>query len=111
MVSREQIPALATSIDFPVFIKCVQRLTPEKRQQVDAVTSIFNDFLESRCGEVEARRKMEVKKLDFVALNGPEAQGAERSSLLVLGADGSRVELGPTAKPGLARGLVRATLG
>ncbi|MCH2100887.1 MAG: phosphopantothenoylcysteine decarboxylase [Planctomycetes bacterium] len=67
--------------------------------------------LESRCGEVEARRKMEVKKLDFVALNGPEAQGAERSSLLVLGADGSRVELGPTAKPGLARRVVRATLG
>lgn len=67
--------------------------------------------LESQRGEPEARRKMQAKKLDFVALNGPEAQGAERSSLLVLGQDGSRVELGPAAKPSLARGLVRATLG
>lgn len=67
--------------------------------------------LESRRGEAEARRKMLAKKLDFVALNGPEAQGAERSSLLVLGRDGSRVALGPATKPSLARGLVRATLG
>ena len=60
--------------------------------------------------EAEARRKMLAKKLDFVALNGPEAQGAERSSLLVLGRDGSRAALGPATKPSLARGLVRATL-
>lgn len=67
--------------------------------------------LESKRGEAEARRKMQAKKLDYVALNGPEAQGAERSRLLVLGQDGSRVELGPAAKASLARGLVRATLG
>lgn len=67
--------------------------------------------LESRRGVAEARRKMEAKKLDFVALNGPEAQGAEQSSLVVLGRDGSRVDLGPAAKASLARGLVRATLG
>jgi len=67
--------------------------------------------LESQNGEVEARRKMAAKHLDFVALNGPEAQGAQTSSLLLLGAEGSRLALGPSAKPGLARALVRETIG
>lgn len=67
--------------------------------------------LESQRGESEARRKMAAKHLDFVALNGPEAQGARTSSLLLLGHDGSRLALGPSAKPSLARALVRATLG
>ncbi|MAW60302.1 MAG: flavoprotein [Planctomycetes bacterium] len=67
--------------------------------------------LESQRGEAEARRKMMAKKLDFVALNGPEAQGAQASSLTVLGRDGSRSELGPAQKSALARGLVRVTLG
>jgi phosphopantothenoylcysteine decarboxylase / phosphopantothenate---cysteine ligase len=67
--------------------------------------------LESQRGEAEARRKMADKHLDFVALNGPEAQGARASSLLLLGVDGSRLALGPAAKPSLARALVRATLG
>lgn len=67
--------------------------------------------LESQRGESEALRKMQAKRLDYVALNGPEAQGASRSRLLLLGADGSRLALGPAAKPSLARALVRATLG
>jgi phosphopantothenoylcysteine decarboxylase/phosphopantothenate--cysteine ligase len=67
--------------------------------------------LESQNGEAEARRKLAAKNLDFVALNGPEAQGASASSLMLLGADGSRIALGPSAKPSLARALVRATIG
>lgn len=67
--------------------------------------------LESQRGESEAARKMIAKNLDFVALNGPDAQGATAASLLLLGADGSRLALGPSAKPSLARALVRATLG
>lgn len=67
--------------------------------------------LESQRGESEARRKMLAKHLDFVALNGPEAQGARTSSLLLLGEDGSQLSLGPSAKPSLARALVRATIG
>jgi phosphopantothenoylcysteine decarboxylase / phosphopantothenate---cysteine ligase len=67
--------------------------------------------LESQRGESEARRKMLAKHLDFVGLNGPEAQGATTSSLLLLGSDGSRLALGPSAKSSLARALVRATIG
>jgi phosphopantothenoylcysteine decarboxylase/phosphopantothenate--cysteine ligase len=67
--------------------------------------------LESQNGEAEARRKLQAKKLDFVALNGPEAQGAETSRLVLIGGDGSRRALGPATKPSLARALVRATLG
>ncbi len=66
--------------------------------------------LESDDGEAEARRKLAAKRLDFVCLNGPEAQGAERARLLLLGRDGSRLPLGPLPKPALARALVRATL-
>jgi len=67
--------------------------------------------LESRNGESEALRKMQAKNLDYVALNSPDAQGAERSSLLLLGQDGSRRELGPAKKASLANSLVRATIG
>jgi phosphopantothenoylcysteine decarboxylase/phosphopantothenate--cysteine ligase len=66
--------------------------------------------LESEDGERHALDKLRRKNLDFVALNGPEAQGAETSSLLLLGADGSRRPLGPASKPELARALVTAIL-
>ena len=66
--------------------------------------------LESDDGEAHALGKLQRKNLDLVALNGPEAQGAERSSLLVLGADGARHPLGPAPKAELARGLVDVAL-
>lgn len=66
--------------------------------------------LESRDGEAEARRKMLAKGLDFVCLNGPEAQGAAQAALVLLGRDGARSALGPLPKEELARALVRATL-
>jgi phosphopantothenoylcysteine decarboxylase/phosphopantothenate--cysteine ligase len=66
--------------------------------------------LESRDGETEARRKMQAKGLDFVCLNGPEAQGAAAAALVLLGRDGSRRLLGPLPKEELARALVSATL-
>lgn len=66
--------------------------------------------LESEPGEAEARRKMADKGLDFVCLNGPEAQGAERSGLLLLGRDGSSARLGPAAKPELAEALCERVL-
>lgn len=67
--------------------------------------------LESQNGEPEARRKMKAKRLDYVALNGPEAQGADRSSITLLGADGFQKELGPATKASLARSLVHVTIG
>lgn len=67
--------------------------------------------LESENGEEEAQRKMKAKHLDFVVLNGPEAQGAKRTSLTLLGADGTRANFGPADKNRLARRLVEATLG
>ncbi len=67
--------------------------------------------LESRHGRAAALRKMAAKKLDFVVLNGPEAQAADRASQLLLGRDGSEHALGPAAKASLARHIVRLTLG
>lgn len=64
--------------------------------------------LESHDGEAHARGKMARKHLDLVALNGPQAQDAESSALTLLGADGSRSEIGPAPKSELARALVEA---
>ncbi len=58
--------------------------------------------LETAPGEAEALRKLGTKNLDYVCLNGPEAQGAAFSTLLVLGQDGSRTVLGPAPKRRLA---------
>lgn len=66
--------------------------------------------LESDNGEMEARRKLEQKHLDFICLNGPEAQGAASSSLLLISRDGTRQPLGPLPKEELARALVRIVL-
>ncbi len=66
--------------------------------------------LESGDGEAEAVRKLTVKNLDFICLNGTEAQGAERAALLLIGRDGSRARLGPAPKSDLARDLVRTVL-
>ena len=66
--------------------------------------------LESGDGEAAARGKLETKGLDFVCLNGTEAQGAETASLLLIGRSGLRAMLGPSPKAELARALVRAVL-
>ena len=67
--------------------------------------------LETGEGSAEARRKLRDKRLDWIALNGPEAQGAERSALRLFGSDGSERTLGPSRKDALARALVRAVFG
>ena len=89
-----------------------EALTAEEQEEVSKLPkSTWSTFISPSERKRRAKMKEEAKKLDFVALNGPEAQGAEQSSLVVLGRDGSRVDLGPAAKASLARGLVRATLG
>ncbi|KAA3609554.1 MAG: phosphopantothenoylcysteine decarboxylase [Planctomycetota bacterium] len=67
--------------------------------------------LESGDGKVEALRKLRAKNLDFVVLNGPEAQGAEQASLRVFDAIGKERHLGPARKPTLAKQLVRWIFG
>ncbi|MDA1259151.1 MAG: phosphopantothenoylcysteine decarboxylase [Planctomycetota bacterium] len=66
--------------------------------------------LESEPGVEEAHRKMSAKHLDYVCLNGPAAQGAEVSTLVVLGRDGSAVVLGPDLKKRLAEALCARVL-
>ncbi|MFQ5749414.1 MAG: phosphopantothenoylcysteine decarboxylase [Planctomycetota bacterium] len=66
--------------------------------------------LESGDGREEARRKLREKNLDFLALNGPEAQEAAVSRLWLLDARGGERELGPAPKEELARGLLEAVL-
>ncbi|MBC8328000.1 MAG: phosphopantothenoylcysteine decarboxylase [Planctomycetes bacterium] len=65
--------------------------------------------LESSRGRAHARRKLVDKHLDWIALNGPEAQGASEATLLLLGADGSERDLGPARKELLARRLAALT--
>jgi len=66
--------------------------------------------LESGDGREEARRKLVEKNLDFLALNGPEAQEAAVSRLWLLDAFGGERELGPAPKEELARRLLEAVL-
>jgi len=66
--------------------------------------------LESGRGLQEAQRKMADKNLDFVALNGPQAQGAAESKIRLLGAGGQDETHGPMDKLKLARALVRSIL-
>jgi len=66
--------------------------------------------LESGDGREEARRKLREKNLDFLALNGPEAQEAAVSRLRLFDACGGERELGPAPKEELARRLLEAVL-
>jgi len=72
--------------------------------------------VETDSPEANALAKMRRKGLDYIALNGPEAQGARESSLLLLGAaqdaypDGLREALGPLPKEELAEALLGLVL-
>jgi len=66
--------------------------------------------LESHRGRAEALRKIQDKNLDFVALNGPEAQGATSSQLLLLSREGLELSIGPASKQSVARELVQGVL-
>lgn len=65
--------------------------------------------LESGRGRAAALRKLREKRLDWIALNGPEAQDAAEASLLLIGADGVERRFGPAPKRVLARRLALAT--
>ena len=64
--------------------------------------------LETDSMEQEALRKLQVKNLDFVALNGIAAQGAVQAAITLLDGCGGRRQLGPAEKSELARQLVLA---
>lgn len=66
--------------------------------------------VETDSPEAHALAKMRRKGLDYIALNGPEAQGATTSELLLLGADGSRRPLGPAPKTELVEALLAVVL-
>ncbi len=73
--------------------------------------TIVGFALETHKGEEHAMEKLRKKGMDFVALNGPQAQAVESSQITLIGADGRTQELGPMGKGDLARQLVRLTLG
>lgn len=62
--------------------------------------------LETGAGEPRARRKLAKKGADWIVLNGPSSLGGERTSVVVLGADGERVEFSDCSKVEVARALV-----
>jgi phosphopantothenoylcysteine decarboxylase/phosphopantothenate--cysteine ligase len=63
--------------------------------------------LETGDGLARARAKLRRKGADYIVLNGPAALGAARSSVTILGRDGSVRRLGRRAKRALAEVLVR----
>lgn len=80
-------------------------LAQDKQQRL-----VIGFALESEPGEGEARRKLAAKNLDYICLNGPEAQGAERSTLVLIGRDGSVAAFGPDRKEQLAEALCARVL-
>lgn len=62
--------------------------------------------LETHHAEQEALRKMSAKNLDFLVLNGVEAQGASDSEVVLFQPQGERTALGPAAKKQLAIDLL-----
>jgi phosphopantothenoylcysteine decarboxylase/phosphopantothenate--cysteine ligase len=62
--------------------------------------------LETADGERRARRKLARKNADFIVLNDDTALNAARSSVTVLGADGSRAALTERPKSAVAEALV-----
>lgn len=62
--------------------------------------------LETHDAEAEAQRKLQAKNLDYLVLNGAEAQGAEVSEVVLFQADGTRHPLGPAPKEQLADALL-----
>lgn len=71
--------------------------------------------LESDLGKqpahVEALRKLRVKGLDYVILNGPEVQGSDRAQVRVFDQAGRERSFGPASKAQVARQLVRSLFG
>ena len=85
-------------------------LAADKQQRI-AVGFALESGAEAGAGEGEALRKLRDKNLDFIALNGPEAQGAEAASLRVFDATGREHRLGPARKRALADALVKLAFG
>jgi phosphopantothenoylcysteine decarboxylase/phosphopantothenate--cysteine ligase len=63
--------------------------------------------LETGAGEARARAKLRRKGADFIVLNDETALGAERTSVTILGRDGSRRHLSGRTKRSVAEVLVR----
>ncbi len=62
--------------------------------------------LETGDGLRRAKRKLEKKRMDYVVLNGPLALNASRTSVTILGRDGSQRRLTDRTKRAVAKELV-----
>src|SRR5262245_6153584 len=63
--------------------------------------------LETGDGKARARAKLRKKGADYIVLNDQTALGAERTSVTILGRDGSERRLGPRSKRAVAEVLIR----
>lgn len=67
--------------------------------------------LETDSGERRAMRKLRAKNADWIVLNDPSAQGAERSSVVVFSAQGEVARIEDEPKDVIARALLGIALG
>ena len=72
---------------------------------------IIGFALETSDGKRRALGKMERKNTDCIALNGASALNADRTSLTLLGRDGSEETFTDKTKPQIAKSLIRAMEG
>ena len=63
--------------------------------------------LETGAGLARARAKMERKNTDYIVLNDASALGSTRTSVTILGRDGSRMDVRDKTKRDVAEALVR----
>jgi phosphopantothenoylcysteine decarboxylase/phosphopantothenate--cysteine ligase len=79
------------------------QMSRRRRRQV-----LVGFCLETESLERRARDKLEVKQLDLVVANGPEAIGAKRQDALLLTAGGRPERLQDATKQDLARAILEA---
>ena len=62
--------------------------------------------LETGDGLRRAKNKLEKKRMDYVVLNGPSALNASKTTVTILGKDGSQARLADRTKRAVAKVLV-----
>ncbi len=96
----------ATSVEFTRTRDILATMTERKTSQL-----VVGFAAETSDLEKHARQKMTDKRLDFIAANDVSKAGSgfagDENTILLLGADGSRLEIGPETKDAVAFMLVR----
>ncbi len=107
--SKHKRGAATWSLELVPTEDILEALAAKKGRRVHAGFALETDDLVAHAAD-----KLRRKRLDWIVANSPRAIGAGSSEYVLLGADGSRLELGTLTKEELAERLlerIEATLG